>query len=617
MVTKHLSTQEQGVFNRNIAGIQVSASLNYKGNEKEHVEEVKEEETHQQEVEHDSQSKGVKQKKKLFGLVRVGGNHKSVEVVEQNKTPVSPPQSRQVDYLGGGFIPKTVKSSKSKEQVKSSSSSEEVVDNLLKGELGSVFSCRFQGQEYALKVFLGPRGKGAVHTRDMVEFIELDIGSRIVSDYLVPIVRVFTPQETGSFKVYGVLTHLSDGDLHSILSNKTLRLDKDSVLSLTRDILGAVYHLHSQGVYHLNIKAENVLIYETAKGSDGERFNAKLNDFKFSIYHEGNSSFNEQCAVARTYAPPEFVFEDSYQVSDKTDVWSLCIVLLELLLSDATISETASEIMRGSFKSEDISLEPLKNYFNGLLQRVSSIYGPRLVSDVLAAGLQFDSDKRSTIFELYESFASAFPKLTIRPCSLRTPRRSMLRSLSDKNRDTIYKDLDTILKAFERLCLDVSESKVKRCLQPATVCAAIEFYLNSLPSIDLSSEDDRRVLLNVSFTVANNLFNRKSDRFNYLLPFDREKDIPLEQKIIKDKAYALYSSTLYKASVNNYFLDELVKKYIDLSYLDTDPSLLTTTEKNIELTDLVRSIGNKLSVKLPYEARATEEMIPTDEELYE
>jgi hypothetical protein len=129
-----------------------------------------------------------------------------------------------------------------------------------------------------------------------------------------------------------IYEYISNGTLHGHLHGKfSTFLDWKTRLRVALQTAEALAYLHNAAytpIYHRDVKSTNILL-------DGE-FNAKVADFGLSrLAHPGLSHVSTCAQGTLGYLDPEYY--RNYQLSDKSDVYSYGVVLLELLTSQKAI----------------------------------------------------------------------------------------------------------------------------------------------------------------------------------------------------------------------------------------------------------------------------------------
>ena len=142
------------------------------------------------------------------------------------------------------------------------------------------------------------------------------------------VVRYFWLEKKG--KAFWIVMERADGD--SVAAFIQVRaqgqgVQEDEVLDIMKQISSAIDYIHSQGIVHRDIKADN-LLFAHAEGA-GPRL-IKLADFGASAIVATNAASALQSKVGtQCYYSPERGRSQGYGV--KSDMWALGCVLLELL----------------------------------------------------------------------------------------------------------------------------------------------------------------------------------------------------------------------------------------------------------------------------------------------
>ncbi|KAJ7971458.1 Kinase family protein [Quillaja saponaria] len=135
-----------------------------------------------------------------------------------------------------------------------------------------------------------------------------------------------------------IYEYISNGTLHDHLHGKYSNfLDWNKRLRIALQTAEALAYLHSDAhtpIYHRDVKSTNILL--------DDDFNAKVADFGLSRLANAGLSHVSTCAQGTLgYLDPEYY--RNYQLTDKSDVYSYGIVLLELMTSQKAIDFSRDE----------------------------------------------------------------------------------------------------------------------------------------------------------------------------------------------------------------------------------------------------------------------------------
>ncbi|THD24034.1 Serine/threonine-protein kinase SIK2 [Fasciola hepatica] len=132
------------------------------------------------------------------------------------------------------------------------------------------------------------------------------------------IVKLFQVMETPRL-LYIAMEFLPNGEVFDYIANHG-RFPEPEARVKFLDVLHAVDHIHSMGIVHRDIKAENLLF--------DAHMNIKLTDFSFGTHYSSSASqplLTTWCG-SPPYAAPE-IFKGEPYVGTKADIWSLGVVL--------------------------------------------------------------------------------------------------------------------------------------------------------------------------------------------------------------------------------------------------------------------------------------------------
>ncbi|TPP67327.1 Serine/threonine kinase [Fasciola gigantica] len=113
-----------------------------------------------------------------------------------------------------------------------------------------------------------------------------------------------------------VMEYAPAGELHSFLKRNG-RLEDKLARNLTSQIVSALKHMHSNGVVHRDLKAENILFVTSTF--------VKVGDFGFSKFVSPNDALTTFCG-SPPYAAPELFVADSY-IGPAVDLWALGVLI--------------------------------------------------------------------------------------------------------------------------------------------------------------------------------------------------------------------------------------------------------------------------------------------------
>ncbi|CAJ2507288.1 Uu.00g084740.m01.CDS01 [Anthostomella pinea] len=145
--------------------------------------------------------------------------------------------------------------------------------------------------------------------------------------------RDHSDQESASLGwVARLLTPLADrGPLEELLDMAGY-LDVSKVRSWTADLLNALGHLHSHGIIHQDIHPGNILLFRETTGD----IIPKLSDVAYqrdmhAICRKSHSISSVNSARSSYWLPPEIAGNSRPQFTQKTDVWDLGVVFLQMV----------------------------------------------------------------------------------------------------------------------------------------------------------------------------------------------------------------------------------------------------------------------------------------------
>ncbi|KAL1935539.1 hypothetical protein VTP01DRAFT_4679 [Rhizomucor pusillus] len=215
-------------------------------------------------------------------------------------------------------------------------------------ELGrGSYGCLFLGQSLkdgsyvAVKILTK---MGLDQNQLQVQQQEADIQSSLKHPHILSLHRVIQNQDF----IFMVMELCDQGDLFDFVvrdqETNPIR-DEKLVKTIFGQILDAMEYMHSRGVYHRDIKLENILL----KADDDEDIVCKVADFGLATRDHLSIEFG--CGSS-TYLAPEHFDDDQTDMmrgeellpydAAKSDVWSLGILLIALLFGRNPWQEATS-----------------------------------------------------------------------------------------------------------------------------------------------------------------------------------------------------------------------------------------------------------------------------------
>lgn len=189
-----------------------------------------------------------------------------------------------------------------------------------RGGFGRVYQARqiSLGRTVAIKVL---RTDGADDPQIAQRFIS---EATVLAKFSHPqIVQVHEAGLTADGQPFMIMEYVGGGNLRQRMKNS--KFSADEVANLIRKLALAVDYAHQQGIIHRDLKPENVLC-----AADSE---PKLADFGLAKFVESSVHFTQSGDILGTllYAAPEQLLGRSAKVDGRADVYSLGVMLYELL----------------------------------------------------------------------------------------------------------------------------------------------------------------------------------------------------------------------------------------------------------------------------------------------
>ena len=136
-----------------------------------------------------------------------------------------------------------------------------------------------------------------------------------------------------------VLELCNGTDLSNYLRERKILSEKE-VKVITKQILEALVYLENlpKKIIHYDLKPQNILF---------NNLEVKLTDFGLAKIIDSNSNFTDltsQGTGTYFYLPPEcFIIGDNVKINEKVDIWSLGIIVYEMLFGNKPFSNNLSQ----------------------------------------------------------------------------------------------------------------------------------------------------------------------------------------------------------------------------------------------------------------------------------
>jgi len=233
----------------------------------------------------------------------------------------------------------------------------EVLDLIGEGSFGKVFKGRRRhlGHVFALK-FIPKQGKSAEELTKLRR--EIDILQTLDHANIVLLLDAFERSDE-----ICVVLEYAQSDLYQILEDDG-RVGEDLVQNVAKQLVRALFYLHSHRIIHRDMKPQNILI-----SSDGK---VKLCDFGFARALSAKTVMVTSIKGTPLYMAPELVREQPY--NHTADLWSLGVILFELFAGQPPFYTNNIYTLINLIVKNEVLYPPdmsrtLKSFLKGLLMK--------------------------------------------------------------------------------------------------------------------------------------------------------------------------------------------------------------------------------------------------------
>ncbi|KAK9287940.1 hypothetical protein L1049_016385 [Liquidambar formosana] len=181
-------------------------------------------------------------------------------------------------------------------------------------------------------------------------------------------------------KIYMVLEYVTGGELFDRIASKG-KLSEAAGRKLFQQLIDGVSYCHNKGVFHRDLKLENVLV--DAKG------NIKISDFGLSALpqHFRDDGLLHTTCGSPNYVAPEILANRGYDGAT-SDIWSCGVILFVILtgylpFDDRNLAVLYQKIFKGD--------APIPKWLSpGAHDMISRILDPNPVTRITMAGIKAD-----------------------------------------------------------------------------------------------------------------------------------------------------------------------------------------------------------------------------------
>jgi hypothetical protein len=150
---------------------------------------------------------------------------------------------------------------------------------------------------------------------------EAVLASRLAHEGIVSVRHV---DLTSDKYPYIVMDHVSGGDMRRRIVAEPTDEDIQRFVRVVMRVAEALQYLHSKGVNHFDLKPENILL-------DAASNTPKIADFGLAIHFSRRTGHEDTRAGTYPYMSPEMYNSGREGCDGRADIWSLGVILFELL----------------------------------------------------------------------------------------------------------------------------------------------------------------------------------------------------------------------------------------------------------------------------------------------
>ncbi|KAJ4297790.1 spindle assembly checkpoint kinase [Kalmusia sp. IMI 367209] len=162
-------------------------------------------------------------------------------------------------------------------------------------------------------------------------------------------------------RIFLILEFAGQGELYKHLRREQ-RFSESKAAHYIAQMASALKYLHKKHIIHRDIKPENILV-----GIYGE---LKIGDFDWSVHAPTNRRVT-MCGTLDYLPPPEMLSSYDNSYTDKVDLWSLGVLMFEILVGEAPFEDslvvTKRRIVKGEYNMPNFISAEAKDLIKKLL----------------------------------------------------------------------------------------------------------------------------------------------------------------------------------------------------------------------------------------------------------
>jgi serine/threonine protein kinase/formylglycine-generating enzyme required for sulfatase activity len=192
---------------------------------------------------------------------------------------------------------------------------------------------------------------------------------------------------------YFVMEYVPGRSLAQVLREELLSLQRAA--SLTLELAEALQHAHRQGLVHRDLKPSNILL-------DHEG-HPRITDFGLAIDEQTQIQLQGEVAGTPVYMAPEQVRGEAHRLDARTDLWSLGVMLYEMLTGRRPFAGRREELFEEILQCEPKRPRQLNNSLPAELERICLKCLAKRMSDRYASSTEVVDDLREWLDQQREA----------------------------------------------------------------------------------------------------------------------------------------------------------------------------------------------------------------------